>query len=201
MKWIKDVLEKHINEDGLIDLEAAESELNTEAPKNVIPKEQYNNKVTELKDAQDTLKDLKENHADVEELQKSIEDYETKVEELEQEKLDQAKEFALKTALTDVGAVDVEYFADKLKNDVELDEEGNLTGFDEQIKDYQTKHPRLFVSSDDNDKKADKGGFSILDNALDGGDPAPKLTKREIYEKYPNDKEKRIELLQELEGE
>lgn len=201
MKWIKDVLEKHINEDGVIDLEAAESELNTEAPKNVIPKEQYNNKVTELKDAQDTLKDLKENHADVEELQKSIGDYETKVKELEQEKLDQAKEFALKTALTDVGAIDVEYFADKLKADVELDEEGNLTGFDEKIKDYQTKHPALFEKADAGDKKTDNDGFNILDNKLDGGDPAPKLTKREIYEKYPNDKEKRIKLLGELEGE
>lgn len=201
MKWIKDVLEKHINEDGVIDLEAAESELNTEAPKNVIPKEQYNNKVTELKDAQDTLKDLKENHADVEELQRSIGDYETKVKELEQEKLDQAKEFALKTALTDVGAIDVEYFADKLKADVELDEEGNLTGFDEKIKDYQTKHPVLFEKADAGDKKTDNDGFNILDNKLDGGDPAPKLTKREIYEKYPNDKEKRIKLLGELEGE
>lgn len=201
MKWIKDVLEKHINEDGVIDLEAAESELNTEAPKNVIPKEQYNNKVTELKDAQDTLKDLKENHADVEELQKSIEDYETKVEELEQEKLDQAKEFALKTALADVGAVDIEYFADKLKTDIELDEEGNLTGFDEKIKDYQTKHPALFEKADADGKKTDKDGFIIHDNKLDGGDPSPKLTKRDIYEKYPNDKEKRIELLQELEGE
>lgn len=194
MKWIKEILEKHTNEEGVLDLETAESELNNEAPKRVIPKDQYNTKVDELKEAQDTLDDLKKNHEGVEELQTTIEDYETKVEELEQEKIDQATKFALKTALTDVGAVDVDYFADKLIGDVELDEEGNLTAFEDKIKDYQTKHPALFKKADENDSK-NKGGFRVLGNDLEGGERTPNMTKEDIN-KIDNP-EKRIKAIQE----
>lgn len=197
MQWIKDILEKNVNDEGVLDLEAAESELNTEAPKNVIPKEQYNNKVQELSEAQGTLNDLKEKHTDVEELQSSIEEYENKVEQLEQEKADQAKSFALKTALSDVGAVDVDYFADKLKDDVELDEDGNLKDFDDKIKDYQTKHPALFKKPESEESKDDNNGFQIQDNKLDNGTDQP-LSMKDIYKQYPNDKEKRIELIQKL---
>lgn len=157
-------------------------------------KEQKEQLEEELSETNSTFKELKENHADVEELQKTIADHETKVEELEQEKADQAKEFALKTALNDVGALDVEYFADKLKSDVELDEEGTLTGFDDVIKDYQTKHPALFKAADKSDKK-NKGGFRVLGNDLDGGERTPNMTREEIN-KIDNPEE-RIKAIQE----
>lgn len=179
MKWIKEILERHVNDEGVLDLEAAESELNAEANKHVIPKEQYNNKVTELNETKATLTEIQNSNKDNEDLQGKIDDLSTKLQEAEQERKSQAKEFALKTALTSVGAVDVDYFADKLKTEVELDEEGNLTGFEDKIKDYQTKHPKLFSVSTD-DKAQNKTGFNVLDNKLSGGQTPPGVTKESI---------------------
>lgn len=168
MDWIKTILDKHTKEDGTVDLDAANKEIDAEFPKNAVPKTDFNSKVDELKTANETLDDLKKNHKDVETLQASITDYEAKVTQLEEEKADQAKEFALKAALTTAGAIDVDYFTDKLKTDVELDADGNLTGFDEKIKNYQTKHPKLFETAD-NTTKTDENGFVIHDNGLNKG--------------------------------
>lgn len=201
MKWIKDILEKHTDENGVLNFEAAESELNAEANKNVIPKDQYNSKVEELKQANDTLDTLKKQHKGVEDLQETISEHEGTIEKLQAEKADQAKEFALKTVFTTAGAKDVDYFVDKLKAETELGEDGNLKGIEDKIKEFQTQRPYLFEAADNKDKKPGDNGFRIQDNSLDSGSPTPALTKKEIYEKYPNDKEKRIELIQKLEKE
>lgn len=201
MKWIKDILAKHTDENGVLNLEAAESELNAEANKNVIPKDQYNSKVEELKQANDTLDTLKKDHKGVEDLQKTISEHEGTIEKLQAEKADQAKEFALKTAFTTAGAKDVDYFVDKLKTESELSEDGSLKGIEDKIKEFQTQRPYLFETADNKDKKPGDDGFRIQDTSLDSGSPTPALTKKEIYEKYPNDKEKRIELIQKLEKE
>lgn len=194
MDWIKTILDKHAKEDGTVDLEAANREIDAEFPKNAVPKADFNSKVDELKTANETLDELKNNHKDVEALQKSIDDYESKVEQLEQEKADQAKSFALKSALTEAGAEDVDYFADKLSKDIELDEEGKLKGFEEKIKEYQTKHPKLFKTSENKQDEDDKSGFKLHDTGLDGGSTPPKLTKDEINK--IQDPDERLEAIQ-----
>ena len=73
MDWIKGIIEKHIGEDGKLNLEAALKEINKKAPENVVPKEQYNS----LADAKKKLDDdVKTRDSQLAELQKagSVED-------------------------------------------------------------------------------------------------------------------------------
>ena len=58
MEWIKTILAKHLKEDGTLDLEAANKEIDAEFPKNAVPKEDFNSKVNELKSANDTINTL-----------------------------------------------------------------------------------------------------------------------------------------------
>ena len=42
MEWIKNILEKHTDADGKLNLAEAIKEINKQAPENVVPKDQYN---------------------------------------------------------------------------------------------------------------------------------------------------------------
>ncbi|WP_423189431.1 phage scaffolding protein [Alkalibacterium sp. f15] len=196
MDWIKTILDKHTKEDGTVDSDAANKEIDAEFPKNAVPKSDFNSKVSELNDANKTLQGLKDGNKDIEALQTSIADYESKVEQLETEKAEQAKKYQLEIALKDAGGTDLEYLQFKL-GDSELNEDGTIKDFDNKLKGLKESHPSFFESAETN-KKDENGGFKVHDNKLDGGAPS-KLTKKYIYEQYPKDKEKRIELLKQLE--
>lgn len=64
MEWIKSILEKHRKEDGTVDLDAANKEIDQEFPKNAVPKDQYNNLSDSLKTAKDTIKSLEDKTKD-----------------------------------------------------------------------------------------------------------------------------------------
>lgn len=195
MQWIKDILTKHTDENGVLDTAAAEKEINAEANKHIIPKEQYNNKVNELKETKDTLEQLQKDHKDIEQLQTTIQDYESRMEKLENEKQEQSKQHQLESALKDAGGKDVDYLKFKL-GDVELNKDGSIKDLDNKVKSLQENHPSFFESKEDN--KNSNNGFNVIDNKLNnGGDAA--LTKAEIYKQYPKDKAKRIELLSKME--
>ena len=49
MEWLKAILEKAEIKDGKLDVEALMSTINVEAPKNVMPKAEYNNISKQLK--------------------------------------------------------------------------------------------------------------------------------------------------------
>ncbi len=196
MQWIKDILTKHTDENGVLDAAAAEKEINAEANKHIIPKEQYNNKAEELKETKDTLEQLQKDHKDIEQLQTTIQDYESRMETLEKEKQEQIKQHKLESALKDAGGKDVDYLKFKL-GDVELNKDGSIKDLDNKVKSLQENHPSFFPSKDEGGNK-DKNGFSVLDNKLNNGGDVP-LTKAEIYKQYPNDKAKRIELLSKME--
>ena len=55
MEWLKAILEKAEIKDGKLDVEALMSTINVEAPKNVMPKAEYNNISKQLKEANDTI--------------------------------------------------------------------------------------------------------------------------------------------------
>ena len=175
MDWIKEILEKHINEEGKIDLTKAMDEVKEEFPKQAVPKEVFNNKLEDLKVANKLVDDLKKDNQDIEELQTKITDYETKVENLEQERLKERKNFILKEKLRDSGALDVDYMIYKL-GEVETDEEGNIIELDNKIKSLMEENKDHFKVAEEaleGDKKDDKG-FKVLDNELkDGNDPDP----------------------------
>lgn len=196
MQWIKDIMEKHTDENGVLNREAAEQEINAEANKHVIPKEQYNNKVNELKQANETLDTLKNEHKDVEALQTTLSQHEETIDKLQKTNAEQAKKYQLEIALKDAGGTDVEYLQFKL-GDVELDDDGNIKDLENKIKSLKEDNPSFFEEDKEENKDesaANKNGFRVQDNKLDNGNPAPKLTKEDISK--IDDPDKRLEAIQ-----
>ena len=103
MEWLKAILEKAKIEDGKLDIDGVMSTVNSEFPKYAVPKNVFNDKVTELKTANKTIDDLKQSNADNEELQKKITEYEGEIETLKTNALNTAKTFALKEQLAKAG--------------------------------------------------------------------------------------------------
>lgn len=143
MEWIKSILEKHVGEDGKLNLDEAIKEINKDAPKNVIPKDQYNTVSTaktqleaDLKERDTQLDTLKKSTGNVEELQAQITklqgdnakakaDYDEKVKNM---KYDSAIEKALSSALHP------ELIGTKIdRAKLKLDKDENVLGLDEQV--------------------------------------------------------------------
>lgn len=170
MEWIKSILEKHIGEDGVLNLKEAQEEINTEFPKNAVPKSEFNTKIDDLKVANETIDTLQKENKDVETLQTTINDYKTQIEELETERAEERKAYAVKEALQSAGVSDVEYMVFKL-GEVEVDEEGNIKDLENKVKELQEANPTFFTATkeDDGTSNDNLGGFQVLDNKLDSG--------------------------------
>lgn len=189
MDWIKTIIEKHTKEDGTVDLEAANKEIDAEFPKNAVPKADFNSKVDELKSANDTLDTLKKENKDVEALQNQIKEHETTVSKLQDDLVEERKTHALKEAITQSGAKDIDYVMFKL-GEVELNKDGSIKDLDNKIKSIKEGSPDLFESKDDDKKNeaANPPGYKPVDNKLDEGkqsvaysfDQLSKLTPDEI---------------------
>ena len=152
MDWIKTILEKHTKEDGTVDLEAANKEIDTDFPKNAVPKADFNSKVEELKSANDTLDTLKKENEGVEALRNQIKEHEATVTKLQNEITESCKTSAVKEALTKEGAKDIDYLMFKL-GDVELNKDGTIKDLDNKIKSLQESTPDMFESKEDDKNK------------------------------------------------
>lgn len=185
MEWIKTILDKHKNEDGTLDFDAAMDEINKEFPKNAVPKEVYNQKADDLNAANKLVDDLKKTNKDTEDLQNKITDYEAQVEQLEGERAAERKTYAIKERLTKEGVTDVDYIKYKL-GDVEMDKDGNLVGLDNKLKDLKASNPTFFGAKDESNPNVP--GYKVIDNKLDNG-KAGTLSKDDIM-KIKDDKER-----------
>lgn len=174
MNWIKDIIKKHVGEDGKFDLEAAAEEIKSEAPKNIVPKDQYNNVAEQLKTANATLTTLQKENKDVEALQTQINDYKQKAESAQNELAETVKTSAIKDALRDAGAQDIDYMMFKL-GDVEVDKDGSIKDLDSKIKALKEGSPSFFetVNTEDNISDNGQGGYKPLDTKLGGNGGAP----------------------------
>src|SRR5699024_8690860 len=169
-EWIKAILDKHIGEDGVLNLEEAQKEINTEFPKNAVPKSEFNAKIDDLKTANDTINTLQQENKDVDTLQTTINEYKDQITTLEAERADERKTYAVKEALQSAGVSDVEYMMFKL-GEVEVDEEGKVKDLDNKIKELQESNPTFFTATKDDDDTGNDnlGGFQVLDNKLKNG--------------------------------
>lgn len=169
MDWLKAILEKAtLKEDGTLDQEALMSAINAEFPKHAVPKKDYNDKVGELKTANDTIDTLKKDYEGDETLQKKISDYELKIGNLEKESADTKKEYALKEKLRVAGVLDADYLIYK-QGGLEkfpFDKEGNPIGIDDVLKPYKESSAHLFQS------EQKPGGYTP-----NGGGGAPQTSK------------------------
>ncbi len=161
MDWIKGIIEKHIGEDGKLNLEAALKEINKKAPENVVPKEQYNS----LADAKKKLDDdVKTRDSQLAELQKagSVEDLQKQLTEALEANEKAEKEYKEKIADMKLdseiekalsGALHPELMAGKIdKSKLKINDDDTITGLDEQIKSLKESYKDMF--------KPDKTGVS-----------------------------------------
>lgn len=150
MEWLQKILSNAVYAaDGKLDVEATMKKVNEEAPKHIIPKEQYNGKVKELETANETIGDLKKNNAGNEELQKTIKTHEGTIKQL---KADHEKEIkgmkidaAINKALADNNAKHAELLAGKIDREkLIVSDDGTVSGLDEQMKGLKESYKDLF---------------------------------------------------------
>ena len=116
-----------------------------------------------LKEAQEALSKVEESTKDNSDLQKQLEEYKTKFEQAEAERATQAKQFAIKKALKDTEATDIDYMLYKL-GDVEVDKDGNIKDLDNKIKALKEANPNHFKQTEE-----PKKGFTVVDTKLGQG--------------------------------
>lgn len=147
MEWLQKILSNAVyGADGKLGVEATMKKVNEEAPKHIIPKEQYNGKVKELETANKTIGDLKKNNADNEELQKTIKTHEGTIKNLQRENENTKKEYALRDALAKEGCADPAYFIYK-QGGIErfsFDKDGAPVGVKELVTPLKADNPLLF---------------------------------------------------------
>ena len=162
MEWLQKILSNVVyGADGKLDVEATMKKVNEEAPKHIIPKEQYNGKVKELETANKTIGDLKKNNADNEELQKTIKQLKADHEkEIKGMKIDAA----INKALADNNAKHAELLAGKIDREkLIVSDDGTVSGLDEQMKGLKESYKDLFnpVLSGRNPANPDGGGSGV----------------------------------------
>lgn len=147
MEWLRKLIEgAKKNEDGSIDIDDLMKQVNTEFPKNAVPKSTYNDVKGQLDTANDTIKDLKKNNQDNEELQQTIKDHETTIKTLKDNATKTEKEYALKDKLKDLGVTDTDYLIYK-HGGIEkfnFDSDNKPIGIEDTIKPYKESTPHIF---------------------------------------------------------
>ena len=117
-------------------------------------KTQHDTVSAQLKEANGTIEALKQSNAGNEELQKKVTEYEQTMLSM-QTQLEQVKrDAALQVKLHEANATDVNYMTfclnEKLKKDgkaLELDESGDIKGWDDLLSGLQTQFPTFFESA------------------------------------------------------
>lgn len=183
LEFVKEILESNKNEDGSIDLEKAMKEMNAQAPKNLVPKAIFNEKLEDIKTKDTLIADLKKDNADVKDLQDKISNYEKDIETLNADRLAERKTFTLKEKLKDAGAKDIDYMIYKL-GDLETDSEGNIIELDNKIKALAEENKAMFEVKEETVEEDNKGGYRVVDSKLDNGNEpdADKVLMQQVEE-------------------
>lgn len=186
MEWITELLKQYKGEDGAIDEKGFADAVKTEAPKHIVPKDQYNNVSTQLSEANKTLKTLEEKTKNNPDIQKELSALKEKAEELEKENTDLKINSQVTAALQAVGAKDIEYATFKLGK-LEIDKDGKVKDLDSKVKDLQTNLPDYFAKSDDTSADTNQqqtAGYKAVDNKLPEGQQTKSDPFADIMAKY-----------------
>ena len=121
------------------------------------------------------IDEMKKANKGNEELQTKIANYETQVANLQTELVQTKTDAAVKVALLEAKALDIDYMTFKLKEkgEISLDENGKIKGWDDKIAGLKTQFPNQFESSQA--KKVDE-------NKLPGNNEPTGITK-EAFDK------------------
>lgn len=150
---------------------------------NYISKEKYDSeterlnglitgKDTEIGNANKLIEELKKASKGDEGMQQKISTYETENARLQQELEETKVSSALKVALLSAKTDDTDYMTFKIKEmlkekdeELKIDDDGNIKGWDDMLTTLKTQFPAHFESSEGESRQ-------IIENKLDKGDPA-----------------------------
>lgn len=146
---------------------AAEEHLDDRYAKLKEQKEQLDNDIT----AKDKLvADLQKSVADNADAVAKIDEYKSAAETAQAKQSEIEKTYAVKAALAESGAKDIDYAIFKLGGveKLELNKDGSVKGLDNQVKSLKEASPDLFQAGQQDDKN--QNGYKTMDNKLDGDD-------------------------------
>ena len=122
-------------------------------------------KNSELKTANELIEQLKKENKDNESLQNRIGDYETQVSDLQNQIAETKLKSAVKVALLEANAADVDYLTFKLQEKLkdkgeklELGDDDKLKGWDAQLDGLKTQFPNMFGAGEGGEFKPYEGG-------------------------------------------
>lgn len=151
-EWLKKILEAAtISEDGKLDIDGLISQINTEFPKNAVPKETFNDLNTQLKTANKTITDLKAANQDNEALQKTIKEHEDALKTQKADFDKQMKDITINTAIEKALLGSKAKHSDLLTGKIDrekliIGDDGKVIGIDEQISGLKETYKDLFES-------------------------------------------------------
>ena len=120
-------------------------------------------KESELSKANDLITQLKESNDGNQDLQTKITTYEGQITELQNKLAQEKVDNAVKVALLEAKATDIDYVTFKLKEkgEIKLDEKGHIANWEETLKSLKTQLPNQFETSQQK---------NIIENTLKTGD-------------------------------
>ena len=143
-------------------------------------KTQHEAVVKERDEGKALIESLQKSNKDNEDLQKQVSEYQTNMErfqaELQQTKIDSAINVGLLVAGVKPDDVDYVTFKLKAKGEIELDDQGNIKGWDDKVAALKTQLPANFAST---------GGKKYEEHKLDTGDGSGDAITRESLLKKP----------------
>ena len=114
-------------------------------------KTQHEAVTKERDEAKELIESLQKSNKGNEDLQKQVSDYQTRMAQLEAEnariRIDSAINVGLLAAGVKPDDVDYVTFKLKAKGEIELDEQGNIKGWDDKVAGLKTQFPANFVSA------------------------------------------------------
>lgn len=143
-------------------------------------KTQHEAVVKERDEGKALIESLQKSNKDNEDLQKQVSEYQTNMErfqaELQQTKIDSAINVGLLVAGVKPDDVDYVTFKLKAKGEIELDDQGNIKGWDDKVAALKTQLPANFAST---------GGKKYEEHKLSDGDNGGDTLTRENLLKKP----------------
>lgn len=125
-------------------------------------KGEHDSKIEELTKANQLIDELKKSNKGNEDLQSKISEYETTIADLNAKLEETQIQSAVKVALLENKALDIDYLTFKLKGkeELKLDKDGKIKGIDDMIAGLKTQFPNQFETSNNKvieEHKLEKG--------------------------------------------
>lgn len=128
---------------------------------------------SQLSEAQKLIAEMKKSEGDNTALQGKIQEYEAKIAQLEAEKAQIEADSALRVALLEAGAEDIDYLSFKVKEkgEVRIGKDGKIAGMDDTIAALKTQFPAQFRGV---------GAKKVEENKLEKPDDGGAITPEEF---------------------